>query len=286
LTDGLQVPVVHGGTTIQEVLTQAASAVSISRTVPVQTSVQLVQALMEARPGDAIVLAPATFDGPIVLQGKTAVQISGQPGARIHSNNLGQAAVSLSGCQHCTLTGFAITGGQKGLLALGCSDNVFDALDISQTQMEGLHLKFDSCANIIRNCTVHDTGLGGTAPAGHGRTQADDGEGIYIGTAKSNNAQGDRSDNNIIVGNTLYNTTAETIDIKEFTSGGSITHNTLDGAGCQGGATGVVALKGAHYLVTGNTVRNAGAKKAFDVYSVPGVVDSGTDNRVEDNTIL
>jgi hypothetical protein len=133
---------------------------------------------------------------------------------------------------------------------------------------------------------VHDTGLGGTAPAGHGRTQADDGEGIYIGTAKSNNAQGDRSDNNIIVGNTLYNTTAETIDIKEFTSGGSITHNTLDGAGCQGGATGVVALKGAHYLVTGNTVRNAGAKKAFDVYSVPGVVDSGTDNRVEDNTIL
>jgi hypothetical protein len=61
------------------------------------------------------------------------------------------------------------------------------------------------------------------------------GEGIYIGSARSNwcthsNCEPDRSDRNLIQANDIAETTAEAIDVKEGTSGGVLRGNTFSGA--------------------------------------------------------
>ncbi|HET9052040.1 MAG TPA: hypothetical protein VFO60_10070, partial [Candidatus Dormibacteraeota bacterium] len=85
------------------------------------------------------------------------------------------------------------------------------------------------------------------------------GEGIYIGTARSNwctySACGpDRSDRNVIRDNDIAGTTAENIDVKEGTTGGVISGNRLSGDGLVGSAASAwVNVKGNAWTVTGNS---------------------------------
>lgn len=84
------------------------------------------------------------------------------------------------------------------------------------------------------------------------------GEGVYVGSAKNNwcaytNCSPDRSDGNSIVGNTILRTTAESVDIKEGTTGGLIEGNSFDGTGMS--ALAWVDIKGNDWTVRGNTGR-------------------------------
>ena len=112
--------------------------------------------------------------------------------------------------------------------------------------------------------------------AGAGLTTAAYGEGIYVGSAKSNWASimgsattPDRSDNVLIEKNAIINTTAEGIDIKEGTTGGRIIQNTFHRAGWSGenSADSWVDIKGNRYTISGNT-GDATLLDAFQVHSV------------------
>src|SRR5690606_41422623 len=76
------------------------------------------------------------------------------------------------------------------------------------------------------------------------------GEGVYIGAARTSwGSRGvDYSNRNQVIGNTIYDTTAESIDIKEGTKNGVIRGNLLDGARITGQADSWITVKGQHYV--------------------------------------
>src|SRR5262249_17508143 len=144
-----------------------------------------------------------------------------------------------------------VTGGQKGVVADGTVGSVIQGLTVSGTGDEAVHLRSFSTDNVVLDNTISDTG--------HRRDKY--GEGVYIGSAVSNwctytDCQAERSDRNVVKGNTITGTSSEAVDIKEGTTGGFVVDNTFDGAGMTG-ADSWVDVKGNNYLVQGNTGTDA-----------------------------
>lgn len=140
-------------------------------------------------------------------------------------------------------------GAQKGVVLDRSSEVVMDGLDVGGSGMEAIHFRTGSSDNRLTNSLVHDTG----------RVEPGFGEGVYVGSAASNwstygDGGPDRSDRNAIVGNRIWRTTAESIDVKEGTTGGVISDNSFDGAGLSGAhfADSWLDLKGNGYRVAGN----------------------------------
>ena len=111
------------------------------------------------------------------------------------------------------------------------------------------------------------------------------GEGVYIGTsqrrwAEVTGGQPDRSDRNVIAGNTIVSAGAEPIEAKEGTSGGIIRDNTLTSHRAASRAE-------AWVLVTGNdwtVVRNTGSDSVQHGYSSMIWGDWGKRNEFRGNS--
>jgi hypothetical protein len=111
------------------------------------------------------------------------------------------------------------------------------------------------------------------------------GEGVYVGSAVSNwgtysDGQPDRSDHNLVQANVIANTGAESVDIKEGTTGGAVIGNTFDGTGMTGGDS-WVDVKGNGWLIQDNTGRNS-PKDGYQTHHITG--DWGSHNTFTDNT--
>lgn len=218
----------------------------------------LATALARARPGDSLWLAdgvyeggfvaarPGTADRPIFLCGSAAAVLDGggvNDGYAFH----------LNGASHWRLIGFSVHNGQKGVMADRVTGVVIQGLTVEHIGDEGIHLRAFSSDNVVRDNTVRDTG----------RRRAEYGEGIYIGTAKSNwcevtACRPDRSDRNVVRGNDISATTAECVDIKEGTTGGVVVGNRFDGSRLRGSNNDSwVDVKGNGWRIEGNTGRNA-----------------------------
>jgi hypothetical protein len=252
-------------------------------TVTVSSAGALTRALAAARPGQVIVLAPGRYPGHF------AAAASGTPAAPITVCGPRSAILDGGGIQRgytfhlnraswWTVRGFTVTGGQKGVVADGASHDIIDGLYVHAVGDEAIHLRAFSSHDVIKNCLVRDTGL--LVPFY--------GEGIYVGSAHKNwcrysGCRPDASDDNLITGNDIADTTAENIDIKEGTSGGMITGNRLDGTGMVGSAaTAWVNVKGNDWTVADNTGITS-IKDGFQVHRVyPGW---GEDNVFRGNTL-
>ncbi len=77
----------------------------------------------------------------------------------------------------------------------------------------------------------------------------------------------DRSDRNVLVGNTSTDTTVESVDIKEGTSGGLLRDNVFDGSGLRRAADSWVDVKGNNWLIQNNRGTFA-AVSGFQVHAV------------------
>jgi hypothetical protein len=129
----------------------------------------------------------------------------------------------------------------------GVTDSVIQDLTVTDIGDEGVHLRTASTGNVVRGLTISDTGQ---------RTEKF-GEGIYVGSARSNwcdisDCEPDRSDRNVVIANTISATAAESIDIKEGTTGGVVADNTFNGAGMKGDADSWIDVKGNGWLIQGN----------------------------------
>lgn len=223
--------------------------------VQVSTASQLSSALNKAVPGETIQLAAGTYTGefspaisgtaaaPITLTGPATAILSGY-------NTSSGYAVHLE-ASYWVLSGFSVTTAQKGVVLDGADHDVLNGLHVSNIGDEGIHLRAFSSNDTIENSTVSNTGV----------YQAGYGEGIYVGSAQSNwgtysGGQPDTSNDNLIENNTLGpGITAENIDVKEGTTGGTIEGNSFNATG-EAGANSAVAwvdIKGNDYTVTGNT---------------------------------
>lgn len=232
----------------------------------VSTAEQLQDALETAEPGTTVRLVDGVYPGwftiasagtperPITLCGSRGAVLDGGPpdtGYTMH----------LSGAAHWRLVGFSVRGGQKGVMLDRSHGVVVDGLRIDRVGDEALHLRAGSSDNLVRDTTIRDTGL----------RRAEFGEGIYVGSARSNwcrhsGCGPDRSDRNRIEGNDISATTAESIDIKEGTSGGVVIGNRFAGDGMTG-ADSWVDVKGNGWTIVGNTGVDA-PQDGFQVHAV------------------
>lgn len=220
--------------------------------VRVSTGAQLTAALAAARPGTTITLADGRYVGrfrgtaagaataPVVLRGSRAAVLDGGTGGYV---------VHLDGARHWRLEGFRTTGGGKGVVLDRTRSSVLSRLDVGGTGAEAVHLRAGSSDNVVADSLVHHTGL--RSPGF--------GEGVYVGSARSNwgthsGGQPDRSDRNAVLRNRIWATTAESVDVKEGTTGGRVVGNTFDGAALSGAnsADSWVDLKGNGWTVRGN----------------------------------
>lgn len=217
----------------------------------VSTADQLRTVLGQAQPGAVIHLRDGTYPGrfeittagtrdrPITLCGSRAAILDGGPidgGYTLHLRN----------ADHWQLSGFTIHGGQKGLMLDNTRGALIEGLLVHEVGDEAVHLRAASSDNIVQATTIRRTGL----------RKRKFGEGIYIGSAESNwctysNCGPDRSDRNLIQANDIAGTTAEAIDVKEGTSGGTLRGNTLSGAAMTG-ADSWVDVKGNDWTIADN----------------------------------
>jgi hypothetical protein len=237
----------------------AATSANVSCDGPNVTNVsnadELQKALAAAAPGGTIRLAAGNYPGHVTLNAKGTVAapitLCGPREAVLDGGADDGYTLHLDGADHVRVAGFTVHGGQKGVVMDASSSVTVEGLQITDTGEEALHLRKGSSDNVIRGNVVRNTGS---------RTEKF-GEGIYIGSAKSNwctytDCEPDRSDRNVITGNDIAGTTAESVDIKEGTTGGVLRDNTFSGEGMSA-ADAWVNVKGNAWQIIGNSGSNA-----------------------------
>lgn len=223
-------------------------------TVTVATARDLQDALDGAEPGASILLRPGTYPGNFTATTSGTpdepIRLCGSPDAVLDGGRVdGGYVLHLDRVAHWQLAGFSIRNGQKGLMADGVTQTTIENLTVSDIGDEAVHLRAHSTDNLISGNVIRDTG----------KRRAQFGEGIYIGTAESNwcditDCEPDRSDRNVIVGNTISGTTAESVDVKEGTTAGRVEDNVFDGAQLvEDDADSWVDIKGNDWIIRGNT---------------------------------
>lgn len=232
-----------------------ASAISCGATgTPVSTASQLRQALAAPVPGATIVLAPGVYPGhftagasgtsaqPITLCGPRSAVLDG-------GDTKGGYALHLDHANWWRVEGFSVQGGQKGVVTDASNHDLIEGLDVHNVGDEAIHLRSFSSYDTVSHNVIRYTGL----------NRAFYGEGIYVGSAHKNwcryaGCQPDGSDYDVVTGNDIAYTTAENVDIKEGTVGGTISGNHFNGAGMvASAATSWVNVKGNDWKITGNT---------------------------------
>ncbi|WP_188193772.1 right-handed parallel beta-helix repeat-containing protein [Nonomuraea sp. SYSU D8015] len=252
-------------------------------TVTVGDAAGLADALRSAEPGTVIALEPGLYAGRFVAStpGTEAepIFVCGPAEAIVDGGGVKKGyAFHLDQVSHWRLVGFTVRNSQKGVMADKTSKTIIQGLTVHHIGDEAIHLRNFSSDNTVQYNTIYATGL----------RREKFGEGVYLGTAESNwdafsGGQMDRSDRNIVRGNVIR-ATAEAIDIKEGTSGGTIAGNVFDG-GDLGGSKhndSWVDVKGNGYTIEGNTGSNTNA----DGFQTHEIVDGwGTGNVFRANII-
>jgi parallel beta-helix repeat protein len=221
-------------------------------TTTVSGTAGLNAALAAASPGTVISLRPGTYNGNFVatVSGTAAAPISlcGTSASILDGGGTKSGYVfHLDAANYWHLEGFTVTNGQKGVVADRTTGALIQGLTVKGIGDEGIHLRDFSSNNTVDSNTVSNTGM----------LKAKYGEGIYIGTAKSNwcsfsQCKVDASDDNTVSNNRISDTTAESVDIKEGTTGGTLINNTFDGTGMTA-ADSWVDVKGNGWLIENNS---------------------------------
>lgn len=254
-------------------------------TVYVSTSTGLVAALGSARQARTIVLRDGLYVGTFVgVASGTAtapITLTGSSKAILSTGSVGSGyGLHITG-SYWHLRGFSVAESAKGVVLDGSRHTVIDGISVYDIGAEGVHFRHNSSDSSITGSSVHDTGL----------RQPAYGEGIYIGSAKSNWAKimgsksiPDASDRVQVVHNRVANTSAEGIDVKEGTTGGAIIGNVFANAGYSGEnyADSWVDMKGNGYTVTGNS----GSTALLDAFQVHKALSGwGQNNFFSENAV-
>jgi hypothetical protein len=260
-----------------------------ARTVHVMDAGALEKALANARPGDQIRLSDGVYAGNFIAEvsGTSAnpIVLCGSRQAVLRGSSLSSGYGFQLAASYWVLSGFRVTGSQKGIVVHGGSFNRLTGLEVDHVGQEGIHFRKASSGNVLTSSWVHDTGTGpGARDKGFG-------EGVYLGSAVNNwdlygdNGGPDQSDRNQVIDNTIGpSTAAECVDIKEGTTGGIVRGNTFDGTGMSGDnfADSWIDVKGSDYRIEDNH----GSHALLDGFQTHvQVAGWGNDNRFSGNAM-
>lgn len=231
------------------------------RVVRVSTSTELTHALSRALPGDLIWLEAGTYVGHFTASraGTAAAHISlcGTSGVVLDGGTLNHYyTLYLDGAAYMDVRGLTVQRGLKGIMTDHWTYGTIDHVTVHNIGEEGIHLRRGSSNDTISNSRIDSTGNADLSvqPNAH-----HNGEGIYVGSAYTNwdaltGGAPDTSNNARILNNVISRTTAESLDLKEGTTGGLVVGNTFNGAGIDPlAADSWMDVKGNDYRISGNT---------------------------------
>lgn len=230
-------------------------------TILVSSEKELVKAFEDAKPDNHIIINPGIYYGSFKISKSglknKEIKISGE-GATIKGSSISSGYGLFIKGSHLIIEGLKVENFKKGIVLESASNNVLQMIKIDKIGEEGLHLRKQSSKNIIKKIEISNTGL----------KNPGFGEGIYIGSATNHwceftNCQEDKCDNNQILENNIYSTTAEPIDIKEGTSHTIVAGNIFDGNKVTGenSADSHIDLKGNFSLIETNYFKNSSKNK-------------------------
>jgi len=252
----------------------------------VSSSPELTAALRSATPGQTIHMHDGLYVGRFVAAASGSafapITLTGSRAAVLSSGSIRSGyGLHVTG-SYWKICGLAVSGAAKGIVLDGSCHTVICNVDVGGTGSEAVHFRRHSSDNILRDSEIHHSGL----------DRPGFGEGVYIGSAKSNwetvtgrADEPDRSDRVQILNNRIFRTAAEGVDAKEGTSEGVIRGNNFCDAGFSGrnSADSWVDIKGNRYTVASNTGSTA-RRDAFQVHSV--LNGWGMDNTFSGNSVL
>ena len=241
-------------------------------TVAVNTTSALVAVLASATAGTTIRLADATYSGnfatgPHSGSAQQPIAICGSRAAILNGGSTASGIVLHITQSYWVISGITIQNGQKGVVLDGATHTLLTGIMVAEIGDEGVHFRSNSSDNRLTQSEVRSTG----------KYQAGFGEGVYIGSAVSNwgkytGGAPDRSDRNVVDNNTIADTAAECVDIKEGSSFGTVAGNRLDGGSISGQnyADSWIDVKGQGYTIVNNVGVNASGKmnQGFQVHVV------------------
>jgi hypothetical protein len=254
---------VHDAATLQTALASARPGATISLAdgtyLGDEVSSDEFRAGNPDEPGRFFTRRPGTATAPITLRGSRRAVLHG--GGRD-----GGYGLHLDGASFWRLTGFTVTSASKGIVLDRSSSVSITDVRVTDVGAEGVHFRSHSSDNILSGSVIDHTGM----------SKPNFGEGVYIGSGKSNwgrfSAGGpDTSDRNQIVANRIFATRAENIDIKEGSSSGTVRGNTFDGSDIAGenSADSWIDVKGNDYTIDGNR----GSRSLLDGFQVHVALD-------------
>lgn len=220
----------------------------------VKNATELISALERAAAGDVIRIKTGVYSGKfkIARSGTSSqpIHIIGEDNAILDAGSLSSGyGLEITG-SNLIISGIHVRNAKKGIVLDGVQNSIMDNIKVYNTGEEGIHYRTHSSNNTLKNSEIYDIGL----------KNASYGEGVYIGSAESNwctytDCEIDRSNNNLILNNKIYRTTAEPMDIKEGTTGNIIQGNTMDGSKIQGAnsADSFMDIKGNNVQILENT---------------------------------
>nr|WP_231135149.1 right-handed parallel beta-helix repeat-containing protein [Motilibacter deserti] len=221
---------------------------------------ELHKALAGARPGAVIYLLDAdwrnaltasangTADKPIILRGTAdAVLTSGGKSSGI--------GLKITG-DYWRVEGISVDTAQRGISVEGSTGTVLDGVHVLNSGYAGVQFSKGSRGGAIRNSVIRNAGIDGAMR----------GAGVLVGMAgrdweRYNGSQIDITTGIAIQNNLIEDTTAEGVDLREGSFGGTVSGNTFVNTGRmrsvqdESGAYSVatwVDVKGQGYTITGN----------------------------------
>jgi hypothetical protein len=196
-------------------------------------------------------------------------------------NNKGGAGIQVVKSSFVRFAGFTI---RNLLRAVDLQDTMYsEILNVTgyNTWHEGWRIRYNSSHNLVQNCHIHTTGRG----------YVGNGEGIYIGTARGRTVDcgnpEDQSNYNIISRNVFGpNVPSENVDVKEFTTGGTIVGNQFNGTDLRGihASTSWIALKGKNYTIENNVGVGLGVDEGAGIRVLQRADGFGNGNLIKNNT--
>lgn len=251
-------------------------------TVTVTDTDALARELDDASAGTVIWLEDGTYEGEFTIDvsgeaGRPIWLCGSQAAVLVGEGHVGGYGLHLDHVSHVRLHGFGVTRSQKGVMVDGGDRVVIESLSVHDIGDEAIHLRAHTQDSVVRGNSISDTG----------NRREKFGEGVYVGSAESNwcsvtSCLPDRSDGNLVEGNVIFDVTAEAVDIKEGTMGGTVRGNAFDGSSLtEDGADSWVDIKGNEWRIVGN----AGAHSSQDGFQVHQILDGwGRGNVFERNS--
>lgn len=243
----------------------------------------LMSAVRAAKPGSVIRLAPGTYRDQINLTAKgTAdkpIWVCGPRSAVIDTGTVrDNHGIMISNSSNLIVTGMTVRNALKGITMRASSSVTVSDARIDTIGYEGVHLRENTTDSFVVSNIISKTGT----------LDPFFGEGVYVGSSEANwceltACQPDRSDRNAIVGNSIFKTGSDPIEVKEGTSGGVIKGNALNGTNAMPKAEAWVKVKGNGWTVTGNS-GSASTENGFRLQGSSkgwGLDNVFSDNRAE-----